>query len=270
MNLVRWAITGVGIITVVVLTLAVFYQDKAVEPEIAEAKDLQQANSLRIYEIGILGGSGGKKCIEITDCYYPKSVTVSAGETVFWNNIDDASHTVTSGNSVDGHDGIFDSDLIFPGSTFGYVFDEVGTFDYYCILHPWMTGDVTAVESLEKVMNERVEQEITQEATSTESLPKNVTVLLPLGTSIPGCDKTAQCFVPSQITVARGTTVSWVNEDTGTHTVTSGTVKLGPTGMFDTGLFLSAETFRHAFESVGIFDYYCKVHPWMTGTVTVV
>lgn len=277
MNILHLAIAGVGIITVILLAWTVLSQNEVVESgsgdmgglETKETKDRQPTSTSRLYEVGILGGSGGKGCEEIKDCYYPKSVTVFVGEIVFWNNIDDATHTVTSGNSVDGHDGIFDSDLIFSGSTFGYMFSEAGTFDYYCILHPWMEGKVTAVESSEHAVTYSTESVGMPEVESSDPLLMKATVLLPFGTSIPGCDMRTGCFVPSHLTVSRGATVSWINEDSGTHTVTSGTVKSGPTDMFDTGLFLGGETFHHTFESAGKFDYYCKVHPWMTGTITV-
>ena len=37
---------------------------------------------------------------------------------------------------------MFDSSMIMAGETFEYTFDEEGTFAYYCIVHPWMIGEV--------------------------------------------------------------------------------------------------------------------------------
>ncbi|MGH1569213.1 MAG: cupredoxin domain-containing protein [Nitrosopumilus sp.] len=42
--------------------------------------------------------------------------------------------------------GIFDSGLISAGATYTNQFDVEGTFDYYCIAHPWMTGKVVVLE----------------------------------------------------------------------------------------------------------------------------
>jgi plastocyanin len=42
--------------------------------------------------------------------------------------------------------GIFDSGLIASGDSYTNQFNEEGTFDYYCIAHPWMTGKVTVIE----------------------------------------------------------------------------------------------------------------------------
>ena len=87
-------------------------------------------------------GSGAPGCDETNECFLPYSLDVRVGDTVTWNNIDTAAHTVTSGSISDGADGLFDSSLFMSGSTFEVTFDETGTFDYFCMVHPWMTGQV--------------------------------------------------------------------------------------------------------------------------------
>ena len=87
-------------------------------------------------------GSGAPGCEETNECFLPYSQDIKVGDTVTWNNIDTAAHTVTSGNVSDGADGLFDSSLFMSGSTFEFTFDETGTFDYFCMVHPWMTGQV--------------------------------------------------------------------------------------------------------------------------------
>ncbi|MBI5859233.1 MAG: cupredoxin domain-containing protein [Nitrosarchaeum sp.] len=72
----------------------------------------------------------------------PNTVQIKVGGTVTWKNVDTAAHTVTSGkNAV--YDGIFDSSMVMGGSSFNYKFDKTGTYDYFCMVHPWMTGKVT-------------------------------------------------------------------------------------------------------------------------------
>ena len=66
-----------------------------------------------------------------------------------------------------------------------------------------------------------------------------------------------------------GSSVSWINDDSAAHTVTSGTVDAGLTGIFDSGLFISGGTFEFTFDDAGTYDYFCMVHPWMTGQVIV-
>jgi len=101
------------------------------------------------------------------------------------------------------------------------------------------------------------------------SAADKVEVNIPTGSSIPGCEETMKCFIPSSVTVTVGGTVTWFNGDTAAHTVTSGTTTDGPDGIFDSNLFLVDASFSHTFEEEGAYDYFCVVHPWMTGTVKV-
>ncbi len=70
-------------------------------------------------------------------------------------------------------------------------------------------------------------------------------------------------FSPAALTVAVGTTVTWTNNDATTHTVTS------KTGLFDSGPLNKGGTFSYTFNSKGVFEYHCTIHPSMNGTVTV-
>jgi len=94
-------------------------------------------------------------------------------------------------------------------------------------------------------------------------------VSIPPGVAVPGCEDTNECYSPYRITITSGTTVTWSNDDSAAHTVTSGNINAGLTGMFDSGLFMADSTFEFIFEDVGTYDYFCMVHPWMTGFVDV-
>lgn len=96
-----------------------------------------------------------------------------------------------------------------------------------------------------------------------------IEVSIPAGASSPGCETTNECFVPAEVTVDVGGEVTWSNDDTAGHTVTSGTLDNGPDGKFDSSLFMAGKTFSQKFEETGEFPYFCVVHPWMTGTVIV-
>lgn len=81
--------------------------------------------------------------------YYPEDIAIPAGTTIAWFNDDPGQpHTVTSGNP-DGPSNIFNSDLMPYNSFFEYTFDEAGTFDYHCTIHPWRTGTVTVSDAVE-------------------------------------------------------------------------------------------------------------------------
>ena len=65
--------------------------------------------------------------------------------TVTWTNDDSTIHTVVEGGPQGGAAGepAFDSSIIAPKGTWENTFDTAGEFDYYCSLHPFMTGKVT-------------------------------------------------------------------------------------------------------------------------------
>ncbi len=97
--------------------------------------------------------------------------------------------------------------------------------------------------------------------------PQDVTVVIPVGSNVLGCETTDACYLPATVTIAVGGTVTWQNDDASAHTVTSGTPQEGPDGSFDSSLFLGGSSFAHRFEEAGTFSYFCMVHPWQTGTV---
>jgi len=77
------------------------------------------------------------------DCFVPSTATVEVGAIVTWDNTDGAAaHTASAGNPDDGPSGVWDSSLIMAGQSYSYTADTAGTFDYYCMVHPWMEGTV--------------------------------------------------------------------------------------------------------------------------------
>jgi len=84
------------------------------------------------------------------------------------------------------------------------------------------------------------------------------------------CVAANNCFSPSPLTVAPGTTVTWTNNDKLSHTITSGKVSDNDSGsMFDSGLVKPGKTFQFTFANAGTVNYFCTVHPWMVGQVVV-
>jgi amicyanin len=70
-------------------------------------------------------------------------------------------------------------------------------------------------------------------------------------------------FGPEDLTVAVGTTVTWTNRDDIPHTVVS------TTGAFKSKVLDTDEKFSFTFSKAGTYDYFCSVHPKMTGKVIV-
>ena len=68
------------------------------------------------------------------NAFSPDTLTIAVGDTVTWNNTDQAPHTVTSGAGGQ-QDGLFDSGNMNSGASFTYVFTQAGSYSYYCIYH---------------------------------------------------------------------------------------------------------------------------------------
>ena len=69
--------------------------------------------------------------------FTPMALTVTAGTTVTWRNMDEEPHTVVS------TDGLFRSSALDTNETFTFKFTKAGTFKYVCTIHPRMVGTIT-------------------------------------------------------------------------------------------------------------------------------
>jgi plastocyanin len=84
--------------------------------------------------------------------YSPSKITIKIDDTVTWYNDDREGHTVTSGmgsgrfgwmgDDYGTPDGLFDSGRFMPNESWSYTFSEIGSFPYFCKIHPWMEGIV--------------------------------------------------------------------------------------------------------------------------------
>jgi len=96
------------------------------------------------------------------ECFIPSIVTIDVGGEVTWENNDTAAHTTTAGSPQDGPSGVFDSSLIIAGSSFSHTFDSAGTYDYFCMVHPWMIGTVVVsaeeMEHAEEMGHDEMEE----------------------------------------------------------------------------------------------------------------
>jgi plastocyanin len=70
-------------------------------------------------------------------------------------------------------------------------------------------------------------------------------------------------FAPQRVVVNSGTTVTWINEDDIPHTIASST-KLFKSNALDT-----KDKFSFTFTTAGAYEYFCSLHPHMTGTIVV-
>jgi amicyanin len=68
--------------------------------------------------------------------FNPPSLTVKAGTSVKWTNLDPNTHDVTSDT------GIFQSGNLSNGQSYSYTFNQTGTYPYHCAIHPFMKASI--------------------------------------------------------------------------------------------------------------------------------
>jgi len=168
--------------------------------------------------------------------FSPSTVTpvIGVNNTLTFTNDDAVTHTVTA------TDNSFNSGDITAGQSWTYTFSTPGTFTYYCIYHSsWMKGKVI-VES--------------------GAAAGGFIVNIPAGT---GAD-TSLNYSPSSLKLVVGVnnTVTFVNQDSTTHTVTASD------GSFDSGDIHAGGSWTHTF-AAGTYSYHCVYHSYMKGTITV-
>ncbi|MCV0400981.1 MAG: multicopper oxidase domain-containing protein [Nitrosopumilus sp.] len=162
-----------------------------------------------------------------------------------------------------------------------FVAGEEGIYYYICTVpghrEQGMVGKIIVGDvSVEEVMKAAPEPEVMKAApepkvmkAAPEPVAYEGVISLPEGSGVPGCDETNECYIPYHVTVSAGEEITWSNDDSAAHTVTSGTPSGGADGVFDSSLFMAGGTFSVTLDESGEYPYYCMVHPWMTGIITV-
>ena len=164
------------------------------------------------------------------------------------------------------------------GGTSEFIAGEEGVFYYICTVpghrEQGMVGTIIVGDVIPVVLESVVEtapEPVVETAPVVESTPvefSNV-ISLPKGSGVPGCDETNECYIPFNVSASVGQEITWSNDDSAAHTVTSGTPSNGPDGNFDSSLFMSGGTFSVTLDASGEYPYFCMVHPWMVGNISV-
>src|SRR5919197_4527349 len=96
--------------------------------------------------------------------------------------------------------------------------------------------------------------------TTSSSTASNATEVRIIG------DEVKEPYIPGSIIIQSGDKVRWINTDVEVHSVTSGLEGSADGGkQFDSGLLNANQTFEHTFDKPGIYNYFCTIHPIMTG-----
>jgi plastocyanin len=216
--------------------------------------------------------------------YDPDPLTVNQGDGVEWTNEDNTPHTVTS-----KQEGVFDSGIIDAAAKWLLNTADLqpAEYEYYCTLHPFMgatlvvTGGAAANQTAGNATtagaaaNQTAGNATTAGAAANQMAPNSraasplvTSVSIANGASVPTNE---EFFAPDDVQVTVGSMVTWKNDDTASHTVTSGTVQNNtptPDGRFDSGILNAGDSFPFVFDKAGEYPYYCTIHPWMTAKVT--
>jgi plastocyanin len=221
--------------------------------------------------------------------YDPDAAQVPVGNSIVWDNQDTVPHTSTSGTGPQDPESaqLFDTGIINGGEESTAVelegVSEGQTIPYYCIVHPYMTAELTIAagggesggqtqggDAAQQQGGANQTAETTGGATSGGAAAGGgPTINILEGSSIQGSPD----YDPEELTASAGAEVTVVNQDTLPHTVTSGTGPQDPNSaqLFDTSLINGGESAMLSLAQVtpGQYDYYCMVHPYMTGKLNV-
>jgi plastocyanin len=202
--------------------------------------------------IKILAGSS----VQGNPDYDPDDAQVPINHKVVWANQDTVPHTATSGTgpSDSAVGARFDTSIINGGESSAEIEidGEAGeTIPYFCFVHPYMTSQLTLVEAEE----------------GAGAGGPSLTILQ--GSSVQGNPD----YDPDPMTVTAGEVITVFNRDTVPHTVTSGTGPSDPEfgKAFDTSIMDggSSATIDTTGLTPGAYDFFCLVHPYMTGKLQV-
>ena len=223
--------------------------------------------------IAILAGAA----VQGSPDYDPDSAEVPAGNSIVWDNEDTVPHTSTSGTGPQDPASaqLFDTGIVNGGEESTPVqiqgASEGQTIPYYCIVHPYMTAELTITAAGQGGGGGGAAQSgnTTGGGAGGAAGGGGTTLTILEGSSIQGSPD----YDPDELTVPVGSEVTVTNDDTLPHTVTSGTGPTDPNSAqsFDTSLINGGEsaTLSLAQVAAGQYDYYCLVHPYMTGKLTV-
>jgi plastocyanin len=186
---------------------------------------------------------------------------VPLGNKIVWENQDTIPHTATSGTNGKP-DGKFDTSIISGGEKSKPVelkdAKQGDTINYFCSIHPYMTSKIT--------ITGKQQGGAAAGGTSGGSVAAGATLTILEGASVQGSPD----FDPDSLKAKAGDTIHVTNKDTIPHTVTSGT-NGKPDGKFDTSIISPGESADIKLDKVkaGEVDYFCSIHPYMTGKITV-
>jgi plastocyanin len=207
--------------------------------------------------------------------YRPRSIQITAGEAVEWENDGQVSHSVIDdpARADKPADALlpagvkpFDSGNVMPGGRFRHTFAQPGRYRYFCLTHEGdrMVGEVLVEPRSAPRPARRIARSNapTAPVTPSETLGSAPVQIVRMSDDDP-------MYRPSTIQIDTGQTVEWENEGQVSHSVTDDPVRanhpgdaLLPAGVepFNSGYVMPGGRFRHTFAQPGRYRYFCLTH----------
>ncbi|MDE1725263.1 MAG: cupredoxin domain-containing protein [Thaumarchaeota archaeon] len=160
---------------------------------------------------------------------------------------------MTMKGAVHGHTGVMTLTEVFPSA--GHYVMDIQIQPSPLSSYMWGSADTR----FDVFVSEPTGGETVSNASTT--MPQNTVNIVGLESPF---------FTPNALNVKTGTTVTFVNTDGNSHTVTSvnpGTTN--PDGTFDSGIIKAGKTFSFTFSKPGTYEYICTIHTHMRGTIIV-
>ncbi len=77
-------------------------------------------------------------------------------------------------------------------------------------------------------------------------------------------------YLPLHLEIKSPSTVVWENDDINSHTIQSQDIEGKPTGLFSSSLLQTGDSYEFKFTESGEFPYFCTIHPWRVGVISVI
>ena len=126
---------------------------------------------------------------------------------------------------------------------------------------------IVSVIAIVVIIFAQFESDFNESTKISEKIITDNIISITMSSSHPGCEKN-ECYSPAKTSINTGQTITWINNDRGLHTVTTGYYD-SPNGIIESPQILPDDNFSFTFYNSGEFHYYCRLHPWMEGVVVV-
>ncbi|MCS5649412.1 MAG: plastocyanin/azurin family copper-binding protein, partial [Dehalococcoidia bacterium] len=235
------------------------YQKKDITPILEQSEDVDSAETVTVMEQSRYGSPAlsDSECMDLAKqrgfnqnsgksytlvCQFPFDVIIPLNSRIFWVetlSLEDAPyHGMRSFDNL-FHGSGATADMGFYEPDFSH-----GVYEYYDVYNKSLTGKIIISEPINAV------------SVSADSNKAS-------------CADNYSCYDPYTVKINAGEQLVWRNYDLNSHTVTGGTPDVPTPEIFDSGSFKTYEYFRHTFDEVGTYNYFCTLHPWMQGIVVV-